>query len=600
MIEAPTRRIQRLDQRVADQIAAGEVVERPASIVKELVENSLDAGATSITVRIDEGGMRRIKVTDDGRGIHADDLRLALERHATSKISTSDDLAGVTTMGFRGEALASVASVSRVRVTSRVPGEDKGWCLAVEGGRELRFAPAPHAPGTTVEVEDLFFNTPARRKFLKTERTEVARVAEVVRQLSLVNNEVGFMLQHGERILERLPGTASGEERVERLLGRDFVTSMIRLDERREQLRLHGWVGSPNFTRRTGDQQHFYVNGRHVRDKLVAHAVKQAYRDVMFHGRQPVFVLYLDVDPTTVDVNVHPTKHEVRFRDTRKVHDFVFGILNRALREVRPESTVPGEPLPDTYTVGSGTSWRGAPGQGTMYPAPTQRDFSGDVMVDLVARFQGAEVRDVQAAAGEPASSEVPPLGFALAQLHGAYILAENAAGLVVVDMHAAHERITYEKMKAAAHTDAMPHQRLLVPISFDVSQAEADLVEANGAALKTLGLVIDRTGPSSVVVREVPVMLIDGDCEALARDVLAEALNYGVTEVVRERQDDMLATMACHGSIRANRKLSIAEMNALLREMETTENAGQCNHGRPTFMVQSLADFDRLFLRGQ
>ncbi|MEC9252756.1 MAG: DNA mismatch repair endonuclease MutL [Pseudomonadota bacterium] len=581
-------RIEKLDAAVANQIAAGEVVERPASIVKELIENSLDAGATSVTVEIEGAGTGLIRVLDNGVGIHPEDMRLALERHATSKITTTDDLLSITSMGFRGEALASVASVARTTLTSRAEGSDRAWALTVDGGEEKRHAPAAHPQGTAVEIRDLFFNTPARRKFMKTERTEVAHISETVRRLALANPGVSFELKHGTRTVERLAATKVLVDRIEKLLGRDFLVEAVEVDERQGELRLHGWIGSPTYTRRTADQQHLFVNARYVRDKVVSHAIRQAYRDVIFHGRQPVFVVYLEIPPEAVDVNVHPTKHEVRFRDSRQVHDFIYGRLNRALRDVRPGSSNdsiknagvdmnPVEPKPPTWVQAS-------------FP----RQLS--VQVEGGASTFVTEERDTVYAEDRV----FPPLGYALAQLGGAYILAENEDGLVIVDMHAAHERITYEKMKSASSEQTLVKQRLLVPLSLEVTRREADLVEALTEEFGRLGIGLERLGPSTIRVQEVPSLIGTADAAELVRDVLGELVEYGHSDSLAEHRDSLLATMACHGSIRANRRLAIEEMNALLREMERTENAGQCNHGRPTFHVQNLADLDRLFLRGQ
>ena len=581
-------RIEKLDASVANQIAAGEVVERPASIVKELIENSLDAGATSVTVEIEGAGTGLIRVLDNGVGIHHEDMRLALERHATSKITTTDDLLSITSMGFRGEALASVASVARTTLTSRAVGSDRAWALTVHGGEEKRHAPAAHPQGTAVEIRDLFFNTPARRKFMKTERTEVAHISETVRRIALANPRVSFELKHGSRTVERLPATNALVDRIEKLLSRDFLAEAVEVDERQEELRLHGWIGSPTYTRRTADQQHLFVNARYVRDKVVSHAIRQAYRDVIFHGRQPVFVVYLEIPPEAVDVNVHPTKHEVRFRDSRQVHDFIFGRLNRALRDVRPGSSndlIKNTGVAMNYTEPKAPAW-------------VQASFPSQLSVQVEGGASAfvTEERDTVYADDRV----FPPLGYALAQLGGAYILAENEEGLVIVDMHAAHERITYEKMKLASSEQTLVKQRLLVPLSLEVTRREADLVEALAEEFGRLGIGLERLGPSTIRVQEVPSLIGTADVAELVRDVLGELVEYGHSDSLAEHRDSLLATMACHGSIRANRRLAIEEMNALLREMERTENAGQCNHGRPTFHVQNLADLDRLFLRGQ
>ena len=597
-------RIHELGSLVANQIAAGEVVERPASLVKELVENSLDAGARHIRISTEQGGVKRVVVRDDGGGIHPDDLRLALAPHATSKITSADDLLGVASLGFRGEALASMASVARVRVTSRPPDADMAHAVEVEGGAERGFGPAAHPPGTTVEVADLFFNTPARRKFLKTERTEQGHIDQVVRRVALGHFDVGFeLIQGGGRgALSLAPGRP--EERLGRVLSAEFVSRSVAVDEARAEMRLHGWVGLPTHSRSQADQQYFFVNGRVVRDKLVAHAIRQAYRDVLFHGRHPVFVLYLDLPPGGVDVNVHPTKHEVRFRDARAVHDFIFGSLNRALREVRPDSAPPPvvsepgvtAPAPAAMPAAGSAAPGPAPAQGRLsWAQEAERHTPGSFVEALAARDAAADV-----GAGAVDGADMPPLGYALGQLHGVYVLAQNADGLVVVDMHAAHERVTYERLKQQLADAEVPRQRLLVPLVLDVSEAEADLVESVADTLAGFGLVLDRSGIASVTVREVPALLARGDVATLARDVLADCQALGGSDRLVEMQERLLATMACHGSVRAHRALTLTEMNALLRDMERTDNAGQCNHGRPTYLVRSMADLDALFLRGQ
>jgi DNA mismatch repair protein MutL len=602
-----TARIHELGILVANQIAAGEVVERPASLVKELVENSLDAGARSIRVATEQGGVKRVVVRDDGHGIHADDLRLALAAHATSKITSADDLLEVASLGFRGEALASMAAVARVTITSRARAAPMAFAIEVEGGAERSFAPAAHPEGTTVEVADLFFNTPARRKFLKAERTEQGQVDQVIRRIALGQFDVAFEITHGAGRPSLILPAGAARARLARVLSTEFAERAVEVDERRGELRLHGWVGQPTLSRSQADQQYFFVNGRVVRDKLVAHAVRQAYRDVLFHGRHPIFVLYLELPPGAVDVNVHPTKHEVRFRDTRAVHDFVFGNLNRALRDLRPAARpmAPAAQLGQEAqgsAVGMSSGW--PPAQSRLSLAADADRLQPRSFEQVLADHQatGFDMAARDGAQWPPVSggSEVPPLGYALAQLHGVFILAQNAQGLVLVDMHAAHERITYERLKQQVANQDMPRQRLLVPVVVEVSEAEADLAEELGGELAALGLVIDRNGVSSVTIREVPALLARGDAAQLARDVLSDCQEYGTSDRLAARQEQLLGTMACHGSVRARRSLTLAEMNALLRDMEVTENAGQCNHGRPTYLVQSMADLDALFLRGQ
>lgn len=588
-------RIHQLSDLISNQIAAGEVVERPASLVKELLENSLDAGARRLEVVAEQGGVKRVLVLDDGGGIHPEDLRLAVSRHATSKISSAADLEGVRSLGFRGEALASMASVARLRIVSRIPTLDQGFAIEIEGGREVAFEPRAHPPGTTVEVADLFFNTPARRKFLKAERTEQAHIERVVRTMSLARFDVAFELrQGGGRTALTLPA-GNPQQRLGRVLGSEFPERSVMVDESAGAMRLHGWVGLPTLSRGQADQQYFFVNSRAVKDKLVGHAIRQAYRDVLFHGRHPVFVLYLELPAAEVDVNVHPTKDEVRFRDARGVHDFVFGKLNRALRDLRPDSTPPpvvsypgavrdqgpfAQPALALHSVAQSGS-----------PAGHRFWSAGANGLPNPARAEGAAF-DQQ--------GEVPPLGFAIAQLHGIYILAQNEAGLVIVDMHAAHERITYERLKQQQEEGTIARQRLLVPSVLNVPESDADLLEELGELLPEMGLVVERSGQQAVTVREVPALLGNADCEGLIRDLLADFTELGTSQRIEQARERLLAGMACHGSIRANRQLSLAEMNALLRDMERTENAGQCNHGRPTYLTQSLVELDSLFLRGQ
>ena len=584
--ETAAPRVHVLSDFVANQIAAGEVVERPASIVKELLENSLDAGARTVRVEIEQAGVKRVRVRDDGTGIHPDDLPLAVARHATSKIASAADLAGVRTLGFRGEALASAASVARLAITSRHADADSAWRLGVSGGAVREHRPAAHPQGTTVDVEDLFFNTPARRKFLKTERTELLHIQEAVKRIALANPGVGFDLAAGSRSLEALAaGTLA--DRIGALLGDGFLTESVAVDESGGGMRLSGWVGLPTHADRRAVRQHFYVNGRAVRDRLAGHAVRQAYRDVLFHGRHPAFVLFFELPAGAVDVNVHPSKDEVRFRDSRQVHDFVFGKLAKVLRDVRPADQPP-RPAPPPPGTDAALRQRRM-GFEAARPADTP---------SLAQLFDGAGTYRVGTDESPPPG--MPPLGFAIAQLHGIYILAQNAEGLVVVDMHAAHERIVYERLKAQLADGAVQRQRLLVPVALDVGTGEAGLIDARAADVAALGLVVERTGPRSIVVREVPTLLGRASVEQLVRDLLADLKDFGTTDIVREGQERLLAGAACHASVRANRQLTADEMNALLRDMETTPNAGQCNHGRPTYVVQPLGALDQLFLRGQ
>ena len=597
-------RVKRLSAFVADQIAAGEVVERPSSIVKELVENSLDAEATSIEVRSVAGGVQSLWVRDNGIGIHKDDLALAVERHATSKIVQAQDLLGIGSLGFRGEALASVASVSRFKISSARAPADAGWYLESHGGESVGYGPIAHNQGTSVEVWDLFFNTPARRKFLKAERTENQQIDIVLRRLSLAHMDVGFGLVQSRAEQNTLPakGTESKrlnlpagdpQGRLAQVLSAEFVEQSMFIDESSADYRLYGWVGLPQHNRRSMDQQYFYVNGRSIRDKLVGHAIRQAYSDVMFHGRHSVYVLFLQLPPDLVDVNVHPTKHEVRFRDARSVHDFIFSSLSRALRAIRPTGSATAAQRNEAPSALANQS-------ALRFDPPRNRN-SVDLPGGLAqAMHQQQGVTDTFAEWRAADTPEEHPLGYAIAQLHGIYIVAQNASGLVIVDMHAAHERIVYEKMKAQQEAGTVARQRLLVPLTFNVSEADAQHVEDLAARLSQSGLLIERLGHNSVVVREVPTLLADADLEQMVTDLLSELAEFGTTEGLNRRGLDLLGNIACRGSVRANRQLTLAEMNALLRDMEVTENAGLCNHGRPTYVQRSLDELDRLFLRGQ
>ena len=592
--------IRQLPDTLINQIAAGEVVERPASVVKELVENALDAGARRIDVDLEEGGVRLIRIRDDGGGIEPDDLALAVARHATSKIASLEDLESVATLGFRGEALPSIASVSRFSMASRHGDAAHGAVLAVEGGRIGTIVPSAHPRGTTVEVRDLFYNVPARRKFLRAERTELSHIEEWLRSLALARPDVELRVSHNGRpsrryrALDLLDADASPESSPERLLetlGEEFARNALRITHEGAGLRLHGWIARPVYNRASADQQYLYVNGRSVRDRNIAHAVRQAYSDVLFHGRHPAYVLFLELDPRGVDVNVHPAKHEVRFRETRLVHDFVYRTLHEALAETRAGSvgTVPlaesggfAAPMPQSRLALQVGELRA--GYAALYGEPPQSDGS---MAPMPA-FQ------------DTGDATLPPLGQAIAQLHGIYILAESSEGLVVVDMHAAHERIGYEKLKAAHDSAGMRSQPLLVPQQVAVSEREADIAERETATLVELGFEVSRAGPQSLLLRAVPALLADGDSVSLLRDVLADLREHGASRRVADQRDELLSTMACHGAVRANRRLTIPEMNALLREMEVTERSGQCNHGRPTWARFGLAEIDRWFLRGR
>ena len=597
-------RINRLSQRLANQIAAGEVVERPASVIKELLENSLDADATRLDIDIEQGGVKLIRVRDNGAGIHKDDLALALSRHATSKIAELDDLENISSLGFRGEALASISSVSRLAMASKAESDSasEGWKVETEGqDMQASLSTVAHPQGTTVEVRDLFFNTPARKKFLRTQKTEFSRIDEVMKRIALSRFDVQFTLQHNQRTIHKLLVANTNQQqqrRVALVCGPAFMENSVYIDVEASDLRLWGWVSLPTFSRSQADLQYFYVNGRIIRDKLVTHAVKQAYRDVLFHGRHPAYVLYLELPPVGVDVNVHPTKQEVRFRDSRLVHDFLFSALYKALADVNPGDQLETPQLASTqsgYEQNSSAILSGQPDLSLVEPS---RSSYGDRSRSAAANQVQDQVLALAKLHGD--ATEVPPLGYAIAQLHGIYILAQNAEGLIVVDMHAAHERITYERMKLACRKEELKMQPLLVPLSIAVSQSEADCAEAQQQALLGLGIELERVAEESIVVRQIPAMLKNSDVEQMVRDVLSDVLEYGGSDRIQAHQDELLSTMACHGSVRANRHLTIVEMNALLRDMEETERSGQCNHGRPTWVYQSLDELDKLFLRGQ
>jgi DNA mismatch repair protein MutL len=600
-------RIQALPSQLVNQIAAGEVVERPASVVKELVENSLDAGARHIRIDVDQGGIKLIRVTDDGGGIPRDDLALALSRHATSKLQQLADLDRIASMGFRGEALPAIASVSRLQLTSRVADADNAWEI---DGNDQSLKPAALPVGTQVNVRDLFYNTPARRKFLRTDKTEFGHLEQAVKRLALVRSDVGFVLSHnGREVFASQPAAdrAGHERRLNDLLGPAFVESALHFEQSAAGLHLHGWVARPQFSRSQADMQHFYVNRRMVRDKLVTHAVRQAYQDVLYHGRHPAYVLMLDLDPALVDVNVHPTKHEVRFRESRLVHDFLFRTLHQVLAEPAGESLPPvAQAAPVVMPEPSRNQRPGLTDQQAIPLMVAQRRAAYRVAEQWQAptpsdpQRSDAEGRDVIDDESEPAAAGAHPLGFALAQVHGIYVLAQNAQGLVIVDMHAAHERITYESFKAAREGEGIKSQPLLVPVSVAVSRREADLVEQHASVFADLGMEVDRLGDQSLIVRALPALLRHADAERLLRDVLADLVVHGDSRRILEQINAVLGTMACHAAVRANRRLSTEEMNALLRDIERTERSGQCNHGRPTWTQLDMAALDKLFLRGR
>ena len=610
---AATRPIQPLPEQLINQIAAGEVVERPASVVKELVENSIDAGADRVEVDLEAGGKRLIRVRDNGAGIAREQLALALNRHATSKVASLQELERVASLGFRGEALPSIASVSRLTLTSLADGEELAWQVdAGDSAGPGEPAPAAHPQGTTVEVRDLFFNTPGRRKFLKAERTEFGHIQEQVRRIALARFDIGVRLRHNDRTgLQVAPAVddAAREERLARLLGAGFVEQALRVGVEAAGLSLRGWVGLPTFSRGTADLQYLFVNGRHVRDRTAAHAIRRAYHDVLFKDRYPAYVLYLEVDPGQVDVNVHPAKHEVRFRDGRLIHDFLARSLRDVLGSVRPDAAdIPVAPAPETSATPSRVSESAVAEGGASASArePQQSGFGFGLREAQALYGESTPTTDQPAGATQETASvtadrEIPPLGYALAQIHGVFILAETADGVVLVDTHAAHERIVYERMKEALATQGIASQPLLMPVPVAVTPAEAELAESHQETFRQLGFEVDRNGPDSVLVRQVPGLLRHADVGRLVADVLADLRALGGDgERLRERLNQVLGTMACHGSVRANRSLTTAEMNALLRDMEQTPNSGQCNHGRPTWTRLGMAALDRLFMRGQ
>lgn len=600
-----------LPSHLVNQIAAGEVVERPASVAKELVENALDAGARRIEVAAEAGGVGLLAVRDDGAGIPAGELPLALHSHATSKIQSLDDLEHIASLGFRGEALPSIASVSRLRLTSRHGEATHGEQIDVDGGDAGAVRPAPHPPGTSVEVRDLFYNVPARRKFVRSPATEFQHVERMLVRLALSRPGVAFLLTHNGRrsfAVEAASDRAGEERRLAEVLGEDFMASAVYVEHQATGLSLRGWLGLPTYSRSQPDQQHLIVNGRAVRDRFLGNAVRLGYRDVLFHGRHPAYVLYLNLDPARVDVNAHPQKLEIRFRDGRSVHDFVMRTVEQALSDTRPGHLQPGPiaaaslappgPPPSLGPLASAT---------TVYaPPPPARQQSIELAVaDPIGgpldwtRLAAASPSDaVDAAASR--TDGIPPLGFAVGQLHGIYILSETADGLALVDMHAAHERVLYERLKAELEAGAVPRQSLLVPQVLELTEAEAELAAEQAGPLDELGIRIDRIAPTRIALREVPVAFGSRDLQGLVRDALAELAERGGTEQVAASRERLLATVACHAAVRAHRRLTIAEMNALLRDMERTDRADQCNHGRPTWVRLGLQDLDRLFLRGR
>ncbi|MGB1309651.1 MAG: DNA mismatch repair endonuclease MutL [Leucothrix sp.] len=644
--------IKQLPPHLINQIAAGEVVERPASAIKELLENALDAGATQIDIDIEQGGVKRIRIRDNGRGIPKDELPLALSRHATSKIASLDDLENVLSFGFRGEALPSIASISRLTLSSKCQNEDQAWQLQGNGQEQFDDPePCSHATGTTVDVRDLFFNVPARRKFLKTEKTEFRHLEDVVKKVALSRFETGFTLRHNQKPVLNLRPAATiemAERRVAEICGPAFTEQSIRVEHAGADLTLTGWIGLPTFSRSQADLQYFYVNHRIIKDRVVTHAIRQSYQDVLYHGRHPAYVLFLEIDPTKVDVNAHPTKHEVRFRESSLVHGFMYRSLHKTLANLRPQDQLATDDIPTTEPANNTTSLQDslrysslADQQSLNIPVKEQINLykrlhgneavttpQTSSAVNLQNRFNAESALSNSASPNIPNAhsiqrsleqapttsnrhsmpvqmgatdtGEIPPLGFAVAQIHGIFILAENAQGLIVVDMHAAHERITYEYLKRSMAEESVRSQPLLVPLAISVSKKEADCADNHPDTFQTLGFALSRLSPEKITVRAVPSLLKNSDIESLVRDVLSDLLMHGSSERIQQAMNEILSTMACHGSVRANHRLTIPEMNALLRDMERTERSGQCNHGRPTWTQMSLNQLDKLFMRGQ
>jgi len=599
-------RIQKLPDLLLDQIAAGEVIERPASVVKELIENSIDAGATRITVEIEQGGKKLIRVTDNGFGLNQQDMELSIQRHATSKIHNLEDLESLHSLGFRGEALPSIVSISRFSLISKTEESSHAYQLNCSGGKCDGIKPAQHTTGTTIEVRDLFYNTPARRRFLKTDKTEFLRIDELIKNISLSRFDIGFTLIHNGKIVRISQGGENQnlkKARISQLCGKEFFDNSFYIDENRHGMRLYGWVAKPSWNRASADRQFFYINGRMIKDKLIGHAVRQAYQDVLFHGRFPAFILYFDLNPALVDVNVHPTKHEVRFRESQQVHGFIFGSLNHALSQTRP-----GSELNSTNSLGFNTANLPQIDYSKMqssmsfnpsgsYGSPRVAETGGSYLKTIAEA--GMQLPDFENTRTE-SSEDIPPLGFAKAQLHGVFIVAENKQGMVIVDMHAAHERITYEWMKNSMQESEIRSQSLLVPIAMSVSERETHAVEEYSEWFQKLGFEIQSASKESIIIRKVPSILIKTDIEELIKDVLSEIVTLGSSRKIEAGMNEILASMACHGSVRANRQMTIVEMNALLREMEKTERADQCNHGRPTWVQLDMKQMDKLFLRGQ
>ena len=603
--------IKKLPDHLINQIAAGEVIERPASVLKELCENSIDATASKIFIDIERGGMQRILVRDNGTGIASEQLATALTRHATSKIQHLQDLQHIESLGFRGEALPSIASVARLTVTSNTKHDNKAYSLHAESGHNDPLKPAAHGKGTSIEVNDIFFNTPARRKFLRTEKTELNHCEKVVKRLALVNFHVSFELRHNQKTLLSIPVAASYKDklhRMERILGKNFVEHAISIEREDRNMKLSGWVAAPDFSRVQADYQYQYVNRRHIRDKTISHAVKSAYQDVLYHGRHPAYVLYLDIDPGEVDVNAHPAKHEVRYHNSRAIHDYVRQTVKQALGDVRaapidsrnmeklsryvsPQNAAQTQ-IRTNYNPPAKTSTLSVDEYKALYASQPKVSSYQPPLTDSIA---------IPNISGESQSEQdIPLLGYAIAQLHGIYILSQNQHGLVLVDMHAAHERVVYEQLKQQSYSQPGECQQLLVPVQISVSESEARLVEDQKSQFESFGFELDRLADTAIIVRSVPQILSHTDIPQLLRDVISDLEKNQSSSRIDEFRNELLSSFACHGSVRANRAMKLHEMNALLRAMETTERSNQCNHGRPTWIQLSISDLDKLFMRGR
>lgn len=610
--------IEKLPDHLINQIAAGEVIERPASVLKELCENSIDATASKLTIELERGGIQRILVRDNGTGIDKDQLNVALTRHATSKIRSLEDLQHIESMGFRGEALPSIASVARLSITSNTQQNNEAWMLHSEGGQTNPIKPAAHAKGTCVEVNDIFYNTPARRKFLRTDKTEFNHCEQVVKRLALVNFHINFELRHNQKTIFSLPIAANPEQRhrrLEILLGKGFVEHIIPIERQDAGMKLSGWVAAPDFSRVQADLQYQYVNRRHIRDKTITHAVKLAYQDVLYHGRHPAYVLLLEIDPAQVDVNAHPAKHEVRFHDTRTIHNFVRHTVKQAVSHLRNAPidsrnldklagfVNASPPQQTTLSTHSNSSPMSVEQYKALYTQQPQRSATHGHLTNLSnlsADTLSQHSIDTTADSTDQSSQDIPLLGYAIAQLHGIYILAQNQHGLILVDMHAAHERVVYEKLKQQAAGCNIEQQQLLVPLQISVSNSEARLVEDQKTQFESFGFDIDRAGDCAVIVRAIPHILSHSDLSQLLHDVITDIEKNQSSTRVEDIHNELLSSIACHGSIRANREMKQHEMNALLRAMEDTKRSNQCNHGRPTWIQLSITDLDKLFMRGR